>query len=63
MKAAGPWTKAAVNILENEYRTLLASTSQVEQASSDGKQLSLDGSGSTTQAQACIDSPLPQSGE
>ena len=64
LKSAGQWTKGAVNILENKYKPLLASTSQVaEQASSDGKQLSLDGSGSTTQAQAYVDSPLPQSGE
>ena len=67
MKAAGQWTKGAVNILENKYKTLLVSTSQVEQPNDpgEGEQLSLGGSDSTTQAQAApiSDTPLPQSGK
>ena len=67
LKAAGPWTKGAVNILENKYKTLLASTSQTEQPTDpgEGEQLSLGGSDSTTQVQAApiSDTPLPQSGE
>ena len=65
MKAAGPWTKGAVNVLENKYKTLLASTSQVEQPNDPGEveQLSLGGIDSTTQVQAApiSDAPLPQS--
>ena len=69
MKAAGPWTEGAVNILENKYKTLLASTSHSEQqkavGASDGRQLSLESSDSTTQVQAApiSDSLLSQSGE
>ena len=62
MKAAGPWTEGAVNILENKYKALLASTSHSEQHPGEGTEQS---SGSTTQVQAApiSDSPLPQSGE
>ena len=67
MKAAGPWTKGAVNILENKYKTLLASTSQAKQHNDPGevKQLPLGGSDSTTQAQTApiSDTRLPQSGK
>ena len=69
MKAAGPWTKGAVNTLENKYNTLLASTSHSEPLApsnpDEGEQLSLGGSDSRTQAQAAqvSDIPLPQTGE
>ena len=58
MKAAGAWTEAAVNVLENKYKSLLGSTSHSDEV----EQLSLGGSDSTTQAQAAP-IPLPQSGE
>ena len=67
MKAAGPWTMGAVNILENKYKTLQTSTSHSEQPNDPGEveQLPLGGSDSTTQAQVAPISgiPLPQSGE
>ena len=67
MKTAGSWTEEAVNILENKYKTLLASTSHSEQPNDpdEVEQLSLGGSDSTTQAQAApiSDIPLPKSGE
>ena len=67
MKATGSWTQGAVNILENKYKTLQASTSHSEQPNDADKveQLSLGGSDSRTQAQAApiSDIPLPQSGE
>ena len=65
MKAAGPWTEGAVNILENKYKALQTSTSHSEQPtdSGEGEQLPLGGSDSTTQAQAApiSDILLPQS--
>ena len=69
MKAAGPWTKGAVNILENKYKTLQSCTlSHSEQPNVDPgevEQLSFGGSDSTTQAQVAPISgiPLPQSGK
>ena len=67
LKAAGSWTKGAVNILENKYKTLLASTSQAKQPNDpgDGEQWSLGGIDRTTQVQAApiSDTPSPQSGK
>ena len=68
MKAAGPWTKGAVNILENKYKTLQTqSISHSEQPTDPGEveQLSLGGSDSTTQAQAApiFNILLPQPGK
>ena len=57
MKAAGTWTRGAVNILEDKYyKTLQSSTSHSEQPNDPGEveQLPLGDSDSTTQAQVAL---------